>query len=86
MILLYNIIMIHLFEVFAKPDEGSSCVGHRQHGEADMLHNSRHTVQVLRVIDFQGAWVRLAPETEAQARRPCPPCIEYGIEGWQLCG
>ena len=23
--------------------------------------------QVLRIMDFQGAWVRLAPDTEAQA-------------------
>ena len=41
-----------------------------------------YTVQVLRVTDFQGAWVRLAPETEAQAGRVCPPYIGYEIDGW----
>ena len=32
-----------------------------------MSGNGCQNLQVLRVIDFQGAWVRLAPDTEAQA-------------------
>lgn len=31
------------------------------------LSMKRNAWQVLRVMDFQGAWVRLAPDTEAQA-------------------
>jgi len=52
------------YSVFSKPSEDSHCLGQRQHGE------------VVRVTDFQGAWVRLAPETEAQA--------EERWEGWML--
>lgn len=52
------------YSVFSKPSEDSSCIGQKQHGE------------VLRIMDFQGAWVRLAPDTEAQ--------VEERWEGWML--
>eukprot|EP00439_Symbiodinium_sp_Y106_P061861 s3249_g9.t1 len=50
--------------VYNQPDDSSARIGHRLQGE------------VLRVIDFRGAWLRLAADSEAQ--------VEERWEGWML--
>ena len=62
---------IDIPQVYTQPDENSTCIGHRSHAEAPpstwILLLLRAFLQVLRVVDFRGAWLRLAPDTEAQA-------------------